>query len=232
MKIICRYYFIVGFSLLAFSCKPKEKHRSELPVVSTEKEHDARIKQRVVKAKRYEDSLVKVMQWKPLQDGLYISKFGDIAFKTAYVLDPPNFIETYRTKFCCQDGEAFKDVIDIKTFRLIGGDWGWGGYFKDKNHIYHFWGNSGGGNFYIVDEADLATFEIVSDCYGRDKNYVYDMRFGIIEGVDPKDFKILYHDNRCLAKHKDDYYEGHDKLSPEELAAPDIQEAIKLLNKL
>jgi hypothetical protein len=227
-----KYHFLIGFSLLIFSCKPKEESRSKLPIVSTE-EHDARIKKRVLKAKKFEDSLAKVMHWKPLRDNLYVSKFGDIGFKTAYVIHPPELIETYKTYLCCEEGNPLKDIIDIESFRLIGGDWGFGGYFKDKNHIYHFFGDSGGGNLTIVEDADYPTFEIVNDCYGRDKNHIYDMRFGTMDSIDPGEFKMLSYKDRCLAKYKGTYYWGNHEMRPEYIADdPEMQEAIKLLDKL
>lgn len=126
-------------------------------------------KRRLEKALTHEDSLAKVMQWKPLKDGLFVSKFGDIAFRTAYVTGG-ELVPTYqKTLDCCDNSKSLKDIIDITTFKQLSGDWGWGGYFKDKSHIYHFFGNSGGGFLNIVEEADYATFEIINDCYGCDK---------------------------------------------------------------
>lgn len=179
----------------------------------------------------YEDSLIKVMHWKPIKHGLSISKFGDIGFKTSYIVSREN-VTTYRTSFgCCNEGKPFKDIIDIATFKQIGGDWAWGGYFKDKNHIYHYFGNSGGGNFYIVDEVDNATFEIINNCYGRDKNHVYDMRFGLMDNIDPNNFKILPNGGICIAKYNNVYYRNNEQLDAEAMKDPAIKKAIKELDK-
>ncbi|WP_164879172.1 DKNYY domain-containing protein [Flavobacterium cerinum] len=183
------------------------------------------------KALAYEDSLMKVMQWEPLKDGLSISRFGDIGFKTSYVVSRES-ITTYRTSFgCCNEGQPFKDIIDISTFKQIGGDWAWGGYFKDKNHIYHYFGNSGGGNFYIVDEVDNKTFEIINNCYGRDKNHIYDMRFGLMNNIDSKVFKILPNKSICIAKYKNVYYRNNEQLDAEAMKDPVTKKAIKELDK-
>lgn len=189
-------------------------------------------KQRLEKARTYEDSLMKVMEWKPLKAGLSISKYGDIGFKTQYHVSGLETVETYITTFCCcTTGKSFKEVIDTATFEQIAGDWGWGGYFKDKNNIYHFFGNSGGGILSIVEEADYGTFEIVNDCYGRDKNHVYDMRFGMMENINPKEFKILPKGDICIAKYGDVYYRRDHPLSEEDMKDPETQKAIKKLDK-
>lgn len=187
---------------------------------------------RFEKARIYEDSIGKAMEWKLTKNGLYISKFGDVAFKTAYIAGG-ELVTTYRkTMNCCDsNSKPLRDVIDTSTFKQIGGDWGWGGYFKDKNHIYHFFGNSGGGFLSIVDEADLKTFEIINDCYGRDKNHIYDMRFGLIKDINSGDFKILPKGDVCLAKYKGTYYQGNYPLDEKQLKEPEIKKAIKELDK-
>lgn len=207
------YNLLIAFILLQTSCK-------------------SGIAERQTSWEAREDSVAKVMRWKPIRDNLYVSKFGDVGFRTMYHISESETVETYRTDLCCEEGNRLKDIIDIETFEQIGGDWGWGGYFKDKNHIYHFFGNSDGGNLSIVEGADRATFEIVCCCYGRDKNHIYDIRFGVMESINPEEFKILEYKNRCLAKYKDSYYWGNDKLGPEDLADPEMQEAIRLLEKL
>ncbi|MDV6169999.1 DKNYY domain-containing protein [Flavobacterium sp. DG1-102-2] len=190
-----------------------------------------RSKKRLERAINYEDSLAKAMNWRPLKDGFSISKYGDIGFKTSYIVSR-EAVTTYRTFFgCCNDGKSFKDVIDIKTIKQIGGDWAWGGYFKDKNYIYHFWGNSGGGNFEIVNEADYATFEIVNNCYGRDKNHIYDMRFGLMKEINQKEFKILPNGNTCIAKYMNIYYQGNNPISMEDMNDTEIKKAIKELDR-
>lgn len=226
-----KYFLIIWTMVLLCGCKPKDKSILMDPPLADDSYYDSEDAARLAKARILEDSIAKVMQWKPLKDGLSISKFGDIGFKTSYIVSRKD-VATYRTSLgCCKYGKSFKDVIDIATFRLIGGDWAWGGYFKDKNHIYHFFGNSGGGDFSIVEEADYPSFEILNGCYGRDKNHIYDMRFGLMENINPKEFKIVPKGNTCIAKYNDLYYWGNDILDEETMKEPEIQKALKQLDK-
>jgi hypothetical protein len=104
---------------------------------------------------------------------------------------------------------------------------GWGGYFKDSGHVYHFFGNSGGGNLSIAD-VDYKTFENLSDCYARDKNYIYDLRFGKIEEIDAKTF-VLIDAEKCIGRDKNGYYNGNDLLTEERLK--DDPETRAIINK-
>ena len=52
-----------------------------------------------------------------------------------------------------------------------------GTYFKDKFHAYSLRMNNGGGQVYLIEGVDAATFRIYSDSLSYmayDKNYFYD----------------------------------------------------------
>jgi len=156
---------VLLLSFLFFCCHGQE-NKQEPSAKRTQKklsEHE-NDSTRLVKAKKYEDSIAKIMQWKPLKDGwLYVNKFGDIGFKSYYHISAAETVDTYRIHFNDKEKTPYKNVIDTATFKNISPLSGFGTYFKDKNHIYHYWGNSGGGNFYIADEVDLKTFRIIGE---------------------------------------------------------------------
>lgn len=63
------------------------------------------------------------------------------------------------------------------------------------------------------------------------KNHIYDMRFGLMEDINPKEFKIIPTGNTCIAKYKDVYYRGNYQLSEEDIKDTETQKAIKELDK-
>lgn len=68
----------------------------------------------------------------------------------------------------------------------------------------------------ILEDVDVASFEVMEDCpsFGYDNNHVYG-RSSILEGVDPDTFSILKDGNDYIyyAKDKNGNYEIHCKLS-------------------
>lgn len=103
---------------------------------------------------------------------------------------------SYVTHLAEDEARAIKDVVDVATFRYLGG-----AFFKDKRHVYRTYAMAGGGNFAIVDGADVATFQVLGDCYAKDKLgiYVWGERISADELVDLEDDPAT---KRLLAKLK------------------------------
>lgn len=227
--------YIISMTFFFLSCNGQTKGETtaEAPAprkVLTDKVYDSIAKARYTAAKKYNDSLAIVMQWQPVNTDslLWRSKNGDIGFPTSSFRTPDYYLAFYMTHFNDEKHTEFKDVIDATTYKLISGDgYGYGAYFKDKKHIYNFWGNSDGGGFEIVD-ADYKTFENLSDCYARDKNYIYDLRFGKIEEIDAKTFVLIDAEN-CIGRDKNGYYHRNDLLTKERLK--DDPETRAIINK-
>lgn len=223
MKTFQPYVLILLIICSLASCENKKMATDQNDIVVELSEREKRLIQHKISL----DSINKELEWKEIRDGLYINKKGDLGFKVMRMLSERKYAVDYIT--CFFNANPLKEVIDINTFKLIAGDNAWGGYYKDKNNIYHYFGTSGGGSFSIVQEADYTTFEVLKDCYMRDKNHIYDLRFGVMEEVDAATFKVVSDKHSCLAKDKNGYYEGNSKLSEEELTTPEFQ---KLKNKL
>lgn len=199
--------YVILISFLFLSCNGQTKG---------EKAQD-KVAKRRDSIRATEAAINKNLQWKPVTKDslLWKNKNGDIGIRSAYYVEPDELVETYLTKFCDEANTPYKNIIDAETFKLITGNMGWGGYFKDSRHVYHFFGNSGGGNLSIAD-VDYKTFENLSDCYARDKNYIYDLRFGKIEEIDAKTF-VLIDAEKCIGRDKKGYYNGNDLLTEERL---------------
>lgn len=174
------------------------------------------------------EKALKAEGWKKLKCGLFINKSGDIGMQDFRAVDGGRGTTTYYiTRFGFNDGETLKSVIDTATFRKIGDT-----FYKDKNHIYHFYGMAYGGQFYIFNEADYATFTIIGDCYAKDKNHIYERRSGIMNSADHSTFRTA-EDCGCFAKDRNGYYSFEDKIKKEYLAEPEIKKGIeKLESKL
>lgn len=222
---------IFYFLLIAIACSCKSKN-IEKEVYSPKPETVKKELDRTAKLIAYNDSLNKSLQWKQVEDDLYINKGGELGIRAFRLLEPPDDGYVYY-QTCLRDEKntPLNKVVDAKTYKRIGGG-GYGAFYKDKKHIYHTFGTSGGTNFSVVEESDYATFKIIDDCCAKDKNHVYDMRDGLREDIDVNTFKVLEIDNRCYAKDKNGYYEGTRKFSDEQLKDPEMQKIIKKLDKL
>lgn len=230
MKAIFYFFLIV----IACSCKSKSIDTyNDIVALMDNDSIGVLIEKRNAKRIAYNDSINAIMQWEEVRDGLFISQYGDLGFESFQLLDPKDYsgFTYYQTVFCNEDRTPLNQIVDAETFKHIAGG-GFGAYYKDKNHIYHTFGTSGGNNFSLLEKADYATFRIIDDCYGVDKNHVYDMRDGMREDIDVKTFKILEINNRCYAKDRNGYYESTDKLTDEQLKDPEMQEIVERLDKL
>lgn len=184
-----------------------------------EDEYYARIKE-------YNDSINKSLNWKKLRCGLFINKNGELGFEDKRALNEGKILETYYlTKFGFNEGPTLASVIDTTTFKELGNT-----YYKDKNHIYHYYGMAHGGQFYIFEEVDYPTFEILGDCYAKDKNNIYEMRAGKLDSIDYKTFRTVKNCG-CFAKDKSGYYKWDSKIDKENYNDEYVKEAIKKLNE-
>lgn len=222
---------LICFAATLISCTSKkiDVQNASAPE-SLSRSRDVAVNKRAEKIRQYNDSLNAAKQWKLISGDLYISKDGDIGIIDARLLIPPDdFITVYQFTFCDENRTPLNAVIDPKSFKFLAGS-GWGAYYRDKNHIYHTFGTSGGSNFSIADDADVSTFKILNDCYAKDKNHVYEFRFGVIEGADPLTFKYLK--DECYAKDKNGYYSGNQLLSDESIGIEEYNRIKRKLDKL
>jgi hypothetical protein len=100
--------------------------------------------------------------------------------------DGTNFILT-----CDSDGQMYlrqiQTKIDMVTAQKLGQ------YWIDRNNVYGNYNTSDGEMLYKIEEADVKSFQnLGNSIYGKDKNYVYDTRYGIIKYADLKTFKPIY----------------------------------------
>jgi hypothetical protein len=89
---------------------------------------------------------------------------------------------------------------------------------------------SGGGSFYIFDDADYKTFEILGDCYAKDKNHIFESRAGILTQVDYASFKTKAGISGCVAKDKNGYIIWGDRVKLEEIQDEVLLQAMKELD--
>lgn len=146
------------------------------------------------------DSVNNSLEWKKTNFDLWKSKNGDLAIKTQEANEEGIFIDRFISELCCE-GNKIKNVIDTLTFKYLGSS-----FYKDKNNVYTHYAMADGGNFWIVEEADAKTFEVIGNsCYAKDKNYIYGERVMKMNSVDYKTFKTC-DDCGCFAKDKNGYY--------------------------
>jgi hypothetical protein len=89
---------------------------------------------------------------------------------------------------------------------------------------------SGGGSFYIFEDADYQTFAILGDCYAKDKNHIFESRAGILTNVDYASFKTKAGNAGCVAKDKNGYIIWGDRVKLEEIQDEVLLQAIKELD--
>lgn len=79
-------------------------------------------------------------------------------------------------------------IVEINSFIWIDST----EYSKDKNKVYYFHANSGGGNRVIVDKADPSTFKRLCEYrWGVDKNNVF-YNGNLVQGVNLNHLQVLY----------------------------------------
>jgi hypothetical protein len=173
------------------------------------------------------DSTNQALNWKQLKCGLWLNRNGDIGYKTQRVVcsDGLMSVEDYITRFGFDENPPLKDIIDTTSFVDLGNT-----FYKDKNHIYHHYAMSGGGSFYIFEDADYQTFAILGDCYAKDKKHIFESRAGILTNVDYASFKTKAGNAGCVAKDKNGYIIWGDRVKLEEIQDEVLLQAIKELD--
>ncbi|WP_103863783.1 DKNYY domain-containing protein [Aquimarina sp. I32.4] len=129
------------------------------------------------------DSINASLEWKKLRCGLYINKNKEIALQIPFATEigrTVNYINHIENN---ESDRLLTDLVDTLSFKHIGST-----FYKDKNHIYHYYDMAYGGRFYMYDIADHATFRVLGDHYAKDKNNIYGERAGILEKVDYSTF--------------------------------------------
>lgn len=173
------------------------------------------------------DSMNLSLRWKLLNCGLWQNKNGEIGFKTNRVIcsDGQVIAENYITKFGFNENPPLKDIVDTATFNELGNT-----YYKDKNHIYHYYAMSDGGSFNRFEKADHQTFQIIGDCYAKDKNYIFDLKGNKID-ADYKTFKTTNGLSGCVAKDKNGYFAWGERINPDEIDDDYLRKAILQLDE-
>lgn len=217
------FYFIFSFTLL-ISCNSKNVKDKE----TEEKEAVWNSRVENIKAKKEaSDSINKLLNWKKNKFDLWKSKDGDLAIKTHEAYEEGIHIDKYISELCC-DNEKIMNVIDTLTFKSLGGF-----LYKDKNNVYSHNSMSDGGNFWIVENADVKTFKVIGNtCYAKDKNHIYSEKGIKMDNIDYKTFKTC-NDCGCYAKDKNGYYFWADKIDLNEIDS-DVAttKIIEILKKL
>jgi len=89
---------------------------------------------------------------------------------------------------------------------------------------------AGGGNFWIVKEADVKTFKVIGDCYAKDKNHIFGERAMEMKLIDYKTFRTKKGIG-CFAKDKAGYYFWDSKLNLDKLDEYE-KKAVDILKKI
>lgn len=196
MKIKTSAYI---FSIFLFSCsctskKTEFKKKTEDDSISNSRTERLSLRKKTI------DSVNSSLEWRKTNFELWRSKNGDLGIKTQEANEEGVFIDRFITELCCE-GDKIKNVIDTPTFKYLGSS-----FYKDKNNVYTHYAMADGGNFWIVEEADVKTFDVIGkSCYAKDKSFIYGERAMKMSNVDYKTFKTC-DDCGCYAKDKNGYY--------------------------
>ena len=211
MKLQNPIFLIIFYTFCLFSCT---KHKIEKVESKKDSIWNARV-ERITYYKSKVDSLNKILNWKKTDYNLWKSKDGDLSIKTHEGNEQGIAIEKYITRLCC-DGEEIKNVIDTSSFKYLGSS-----FYKDKRYIYLHYKTSDGGNFRIINGADIKTFQVIGNsCYAKDKNHIYNERDMKMDNIDYKTFKTC-DDCGCYSKDKNGYYFWDQKIE-----ISDIEKAV------
>lgn len=115
-------------------------------------------------------------------------------------------VALYRYHFGGEDGPSLNDTIDLASFKQLNPS----NLYKDKRHVYRYFSMLDGGSFSILEGADASSFELLGDCYAKDKHHIYEERFGKLEDADYASFKTKS-DAGCVAQDKNGYWFWNDR---------------------
>lgn len=150
-------------------------------------------------------------EWKRLTSIVYINKYKDIGINVLRGGPECNYEDYFTSDI---DGNRFRDLIDANTITSLGEN-----FYKDKNSIFHYFPMAYGGSFYPLMKADYQTFEVISECYAKDKNFVYTtFQARIVKNADVNSFEDV-DGVGCFGKDKNRYYHWQHEVSKEEFEA-------------
>jgi len=221
-KTVAKYILLLFF-LTFLNCVDTPKNPTDHSI-----DKDPPIKSRIERItyrKNKIDSLNKAWEWKKYKANLWMNCNGELGIKTAEANEEEIDIVRYITQLCCE-GNSLQSVIDTTSFQFLGSS-----FYKDKNHIYTHFEMSDGGNFWVVEEADVATFKIIGDCYAKDKNHIFGERAMVMDSVDYKTFKTEK-GSGCFAKDKNGFYFWDKKIDLATINDSLTQKKIMELKKL
>ncbi|KMQ58398.1 hypothetical protein ACM39_18590 [Chryseobacterium sp. FH2] len=109
-----------------------------------------------------------------------------------------------------------KSIVDTTSFKKVSYI-----YYKDKNNVFVEYPMAYGSSFFVIENADSKTFEILNHSYyAKDKINCY-YRGKIISGADNKSFRILSqkdgNGNTSYAKDNKKYYKEGYTISYQEI---------------
>ncbi len=193
-----------AFIYFFFSCKTKEVQKvvEEIPeeVEVLEEDIETNREKKIATIVSRLDSIHRELDWRKLKHNLYINKNKEIGFQIPYATEVGVTV-SYITHIAFEEKEiSLHKIIDTVTFTHIGST-----FYKDKNHIYHYYDMAYGGKFYIYNKADYSSFKVLGDNYAKDKNYIFGERAGILNHVDYKTFRTTK-GSGPYAKDKNGYY--------------------------
>jgi hypothetical protein len=221
MKIINKIFLILLLSFSLSNCKNSSGEKGE-------DKNDSIWNAKVERIKYYKsktDSINRELNWKKTTYGLWKSKNGNLGLKTQEGNEQGITIDKYITTICCE-GKSLNSVIDTLSFEFLGSS-----FYKDKNNIYTHYAMSDGGNFSIVENADVKTFKVIGDCYAKDKNSIYGERAMKMDSIDYKTFKTEKGCG-CYAKDKNGFYFWDSKMDLKDIERTGGQDAENIIKKL
>lgn len=182
--------------------------------------------------------------WRKMACGLFMSPEGELGFASnpeianftnaeikAYSKKREMCKNQFLTTFGHEGEVHLYTVIDTTTFESIDA-----GLFKDKNHIYSYYGMCDGGYFYIF-SSDTSSFRLLSAYYMSYKGEIYYNPKGKID-ADFKTFKVSKSgkrsfDSGMLAKDKNGFFDFGESVTEQELISSEYpKEVIANLKKL
>ncbi|WP_312324784.1 DKNYY domain-containing protein [Soonwooa sp.] len=105
-------------------------------------------------------------------------------------------------------------------------------FYKYKNHVYTPYVMVDGGNFWIVDNADVKTFQVLGNCYAKDKNKMFTERNMDKDTIfDYRSFRTC-DDCGCFSKDKNGYYFWYEKIDIKTIDNKETESIINRLKKL
>ena len=167
---------IILFVALLLSCK---NNRDDKPIPLK--------KQPFVFAREPDDSA----DYKHLKYDFYLSRNGQLCErKLAMARDSScncDFVVFYDSAFSVSK-TPLNAMVDIDSFVSLDSC----DFSKDKNTVFYFHANSGGGNRLIVHKADPASFKRLCEYrWGIDKDHVF-YENSILEELDIKNLEVLF----------------------------------------